>query len=429
MGQTLEQFEASTQGKSMLTGPNGIPGQCVGYMRLYIDQVLDLPQPSGKRGAKDQYLQYDSDQVLKKNFKKVDQNGILLPGDIVFWDANPNNPYGHVAICTAPSNVGQPFSVVEQNVIKNTVGERANIPRTKKNFLGALRPKDAIPGQKISQRSLGLLRGAAGGLMSKINKMLGENMIDEFIDYSENFISLKERQETNNMNARLLQLSKETGIEVSQLLCECVPYIARDNLDHLYEEIKLFQIYEKKLNEKVMGYTQDGHELDDGQEEIVPEQKIAQESHGRQKTKLKNEVLSKLRDYLQTKPVPDKRQVERVKNEILKLLGQTPAASLQQQAAPPTQQQINPAAQKNQYNLVNIVQQSVPYGFFGGSNDKLRNKVTEIVLNEYNAGDISIESLIQKVKAGIGRPNPDLFNSLRLNLNQAAAKGKVRLTN
>jgi hypothetical protein len=465
MGQTLDQFEQTTEGKSMLTGPNGIPGQCVGYMRLYIDQVLDLPQPTGKPGAKDQYLQYQSDPILKQNFKQIGPNGVLLPGDIVFWDANPRNQWGHVAICTAPSAPGQPFSVVEQNMIANTVGERAGVSRTEKNFLGALRPKDAIPGQKISSRALGLLKGAGSGLLSKFAGMLKrESMIDEFIEYSENFVSLKEKQENNFINKRLLQLSRDTGIKISSLLLECVPYINEDNLDNLYEDISYFSKCEKRLQEK--SWTGWSPSEEEAPEELSTEEPVATEeapaelSHGRKKTALKNEIIQKLKDYLQTKPRPDKRQVDRVKNQIMGLLGATvPAVTAQQvpgqqataQATPQqqaaTQQQAavqskraprqqraqRPTTpQQNQANLVKTVQDSIPYGFMGGSNDKLKNKVTEIILNEYKNGDTSVESLVQKVKKGIGMTGfgsqNDLFNSLRLKLNNAASSGMITLT-
>jgi hypothetical protein len=452
MGKSLEQFEAETQGKSMLTGPNGEPGQCVGYMRLYIDQVLDLPQPSGKPAAKDQYLQYDSDPNLNSNFKKLGPQDALVPGDIVFWNAKPNNRWGHVAICTSFSDKGQPFSVVEQNVNpKLGVGERASVQRDG-YFLGAFRPYDGVPGQKITRKALNILKNAGSSILGKFKKaVLGENMIDEFIDYSENYVSLRERQQNDRLNGQLVAAGRDAGIKASTLLFECIPYIHESNLNQLYDDIQKLQHYEKRLTEAGQWNGWTPPEQAETPPVAQPSQEETfspveeQQSHGRKKTKLKNEVLAKLKDYLQSKPVPDKRQVARVKQQILALLGEvTPAAApaqptAEQQVATPQaaeQQAAQPRAAldpiTNQRNLVSTIQKSVPYGFFGGNNDKLKNKVTEIILNEYRNGNKSAEGLIQAVQKGIGRTGfgvqNDLFNTLRMNLNKAAAAGKIQLT-
>jgi hypothetical protein len=216
-----------------------------------------------------------------------------------------------------------------------------------------------------------------------------------------------------------LLLSKESGVKISSLLFECIPYIHEDNLDALYEEIKLFENYEKQLKEAVW----QGMDLGN---------KPAALSNGRQKTALKNKVIADLKNYLTAKPVPDKRQVERVKNEILQILGQTPvqpAAPMQLEAAP---EPLPPVSKDNQHNLVNIIQKSIPFGFLGGNNDKLKNKVTEIILNEYKSGNRSVENLIQKVKSGVGMTGfgsqNELLNTLRLNLNKALKTGRVQLT-
>jgi hypothetical protein len=438
MGKSLADFESSTAGKNMLTGPNGIPGQCVGYMRLYIDQVLDLPQPSGKAGAKDQYLQYNNDPNLKQNFKQIGPNDNLMPGDIVFWNAKRNNPYGHVAICIDQSPAGYPFSVVEQNVIPNTVGERANIKRDQ-YFLGALRPNDAVPGQKISIKSLGLLKSASSNLIQKLNKFLGENMIDEFIAYSENIKPLREKLQEDSLNKKLLRAGYENNIKISSLLIECIPHIAENNLDILYEDISKFQNYEKKLLESSFLIQNNPLAKNNNQEtssetssEASPAAQQANElSNGRQKTILKNKIIADLKNYLETKPRPDKRQVERVKAQILQLLNvaneqNTTQQQPMQQPAQPIQPQIS---NKTQYNLTNIVQKSIPYGFWGGSNDKLKNKVTEIIMKAYSQGDNNVESLLQKVKQGIGMTGlgsrSDLYNRLRLNLNKAMSSGLI----
>jgi post-segregation antitoxin (ccd killing protein) len=339
---TLGAFEAETSGKSMLTGPNGIPGQCVGYMRKYMDEVAKTAQPSGKPGAKDQYLQYDNDPVLKQNYQKLGPKDDLKAGDIGFTNATQTNKWGHVFILTKDSPAGQPLDIIEQNYRKDTVGERTGVPR-QANFLGALRPnKGVVGGGKIDGKAMGGILGAFKKLSSLFGKNggLNEMLLDEFVDYSENYRSLKERQDENFLDKQLLSRAKRLGLKVSELLLEASVYINDEQLDALYEEVDKFQDIERRLREggEDGNLSEDDYTVDDAdvaaQEKASKkdaggnegnkeggEQKEAAESPEAEKKKgvIYKQIQKDLQAYLDSKP--RKTQMASVKKQILDMLG------------------------------------------------------------------------------------------------------------
>lgn len=114
--------------------------QCVDLFRFYVMSVIGLKQqPAGVRGAKDFYLNYYADPIIRANFVLIDNYPAFIPqqGDVAFWDATPKNPYGHVAIETGNADVKE-HEVIEQNYIKNKLGFRWD---NYNSYLGVLRPK------------------------------------------------------------------------------------------------------------------------------------------------------------------------------------------------------------------------------------------------------------------------------------------------
>lgn len=87
----LDQFKNQTLGGSFGNPKTGTyKGQCVSYIRKYMEEVLGIPTyPAGD--AKD----YWNNKISTDHFDKVanPQNG-----DVVVYGAVANNPYGHIGI-------------------------------------------------------------------------------------------------------------------------------------------------------------------------------------------------------------------------------------------------------------------------------------------------------------------------------------------
>ncbi len=121
--------------------------QCVDLFRQYCGDVLQIPHTgscSTTGGAKDLFLDYEKMPLEKKYFKKITYPfkafSNFLYGDVVVWNSNENNKYGHVAIFVA--NLKDSILVFEQDGFKQN-GARLRI-RSKNNILGILRFKGEI---------------------------------------------------------------------------------------------------------------------------------------------------------------------------------------------------------------------------------------------------------------------------------------------
>lgn len=91
---TLQQFVDKWNGKGIdFDGAYG--NQCVDLYRMYVKEVLGLPQTPPVVGAKDIWT------GETRGFEKVTNTpeGVPLPGDVMIWGSK-YGPYGHVAVCT-----------------------------------------------------------------------------------------------------------------------------------------------------------------------------------------------------------------------------------------------------------------------------------------------------------------------------------------
>jgi hypothetical protein len=106
---TFQQFANKYNGK-YAKHPMGLGKQCMDVYRLYVDEVLKLPQSPGVIGAADIWNTY-----LKDHFDRIENTPEAIPqeGDIIIWQRASSLPYGHVAIC---ANAGQlTFTSFDQN--------------------------------------------------------------------------------------------------------------------------------------------------------------------------------------------------------------------------------------------------------------------------------------------------------------------------
>jgi hypothetical protein len=97
---TLQEFVSGYAGKC-LDWDGAFGAQCVDLARFYFAEVCGLGrQPAGVTGAKDFFLGFDRDPVLKENFVKIPNTPDFIPslGDVVIWRGTIGNPYGHVAV-------------------------------------------------------------------------------------------------------------------------------------------------------------------------------------------------------------------------------------------------------------------------------------------------------------------------------------------
>lgn len=115
-------------------------GQCVDLARQYIDEVLELNQPRGVRGACNFWDNFDSDQNLNGQFEKIKNTLPFIPqaGDIMIWDCSVGGGYGHISIVTE-ADINK-FTSFDQNWRALNVCELTK--HDYKNVLGVFRKKE-----------------------------------------------------------------------------------------------------------------------------------------------------------------------------------------------------------------------------------------------------------------------------------------------
>ncbi len=130
------QQEAVAWAKSKVGGPRIGDGQCVPFVRAYID-FLGYPQPPLVPGAKDLWpLNWGPD------FTKISVGLPSRPGDIPIWNSNVGGGFGHISVEVAPKLAR--FDSVDQNwnnVVPGPGDPPALINHDKSNVLGFVRPK------------------------------------------------------------------------------------------------------------------------------------------------------------------------------------------------------------------------------------------------------------------------------------------------
>lgn len=109
--------------------------QCVDLYRQYVQEVLQLPQSPGVRGAADIW-----DNYLKEHYERIDNSPEAVPeaGDIIIWDKNAGGGFGHVAVFV-DGDVSK-FTSFDQNWPTSSKPHLQN--HYYKNVLGWIRPKD-----------------------------------------------------------------------------------------------------------------------------------------------------------------------------------------------------------------------------------------------------------------------------------------------
>ena len=119
---TLDEFVKNYEGKQ-IDYDKAFGAQCVDLFRQYSKEVLGIKEHTGAvEGAKDLYLNFDKMPLMTKHFQKV-----YTPhkGDIVVFNSNKTNKYGHVAIVLFASN--RSIVVFEQDGFNQSKGSYINI--------------------------------------------------------------------------------------------------------------------------------------------------------------------------------------------------------------------------------------------------------------------------------------------------------------
>ena len=136
---TIVEFVKKNNGKKV--DYDGVFGaQCVDLFRQYVLDVLGISEHTGScstsGGAKDLYLDYNKMPLEKKYFVRI-TNKSFEPGDVLVWDENGTNKFGHVAIYLG--KLDNDFIVFEQNGIAQDGAKIAL--RSRERLLGGLRKK------------------------------------------------------------------------------------------------------------------------------------------------------------------------------------------------------------------------------------------------------------------------------------------------
>jgi hypothetical protein len=142
---TLDQFILKYSGQHA-RHRNGIDGQCMNVYRLYLDEVLKVPQSPLVSGAKDVWTKHRPEDLVR-----IPRSLITFPrkGDVVIWGAIPGNPWGHIGVCVSGGLTS--MRVFDQNwplIPAGRAGFPAKAKITTHNYgyvLGWLRPRKALP--------------------------------------------------------------------------------------------------------------------------------------------------------------------------------------------------------------------------------------------------------------------------------------------
>lgn len=153
---------------------NAFGGQCVDLYRLYVHEVLNLPQSKPIPGAKDIW-----DNFLTDSFDKIPNTptGVPTKGDIVIWGSKYGK-FGHVAIFTEGD--AKKFKCFSQN---DPIGTKCHVQAypSYTGVLGWLRAKDLKPLPELPSWLKGLLQE------NQIDPASPEGRIREMFDQSKKY--------------------------------------------------------------------------------------------------------------------------------------------------------------------------------------------------------------------------------------------------
>lgn len=117
-------------------------GQCVDLFRMYLQEVLKVPQPNGVTGAADFWDKFESDPALYSKFDKIKNtpSGVPQAGDVIIWSKKAGKGYGHIAIFIEGD--AKSFKSFDQNW--PTLSKCTQTNHTYTNVLGWLRPNQPV---------------------------------------------------------------------------------------------------------------------------------------------------------------------------------------------------------------------------------------------------------------------------------------------
>lgn len=230
---TFNQFVSKWIGKKAdFDGAYG--GQCVDLFRFYCKEVLNIPQPKSVVGAKDFWTNYSTDKVLYNNFDKIYNSPKFTPikGDVMIWNANAGNGFGHIAMCTGENTGTQYFKSFDQNWTRVSYCEIVN--HSYKNVFGVLRPKVIENPVPIPPEEEDMLLEYLGieneeEAKAKLKEHLGE--LDGKCDWGNSdsdrggFLGSARRQNTE-LEKEVLELEntiRELNQEIEDHVCPTVP--------------------------------------------------------------------------------------------------------------------------------------------------------------------------------------------------------------
>jgi len=179
---SLEQFKQKTLGGSYGNpGTGTFVGQCVSYIRQYMEQVLGI-----KTIVNGHASNYYNSAFMAQYFDKV--SGPLKDGDILCWGDDPGSwtgPEGHIAISYGGQLLNQNFG----GSLKVTIN-----PFFSQGYQGALRLK-GVKGMTKEQIQVIYKFASVGdpASTSHINAWLGKSL-DQYLTMMNNDPSIQARQ-------------------------------------------------------------------------------------------------------------------------------------------------------------------------------------------------------------------------------------------
>lgn len=190
-------------------------GQCVDLFRQYVNDVLGLQQPKGVVGAKDFWTNYETDPILKNNFKRIPNTptGVPQEGDVMIWGAYSGNPYGHISIFIK-GDVNK-FISLDQNFPTLSKVTETEHNYTKPKVLGWLRPmvtQETVDNVNLTELQIKVAEQAQ--TIKKLNDLVNETK-KELETLRARYLDLEE--DCKEDKGLLQKTISEKQLEINQL--------------------------------------------------------------------------------------------------------------------------------------------------------------------------------------------------------------------